>query len=176
VTVPARPLALLAGLALALGACGSGGDGADGGGPGARPPAVTVPPRADSAEARVVRAWADALRQGHVAAAASHFALPVVVANGSPPLRLVTRAMVRGFNRSLSCGARLVATEPTPHGFLLATFRLTERPGAGECGSGTGRFARVAISVRGGRITWWLRITDVPPPTRPAPAVPGSRV
>jgi hypothetical protein len=168
-------LALLVGLALALGACG-GGDGAVDSGTDARPPARTTPSHADSAEARVVRAWADALRHGHVAAAAAHFALPAVVANGSPPMRLATRATVRGFNRSLPCGARLVATEPTPHGFFVATFRLTERPGAGECGSGTGRDARVAIRVRGGHITYWLRIENVPRPTRPAPEGPRTRV
>jgi hypothetical protein len=174
--IPHR-LVLLVGLALALGACGGGGGG--GGtaerGTGARPPATTPSP-ADSAEARVVRAWSDALRHGHVAAAAAYFALPAVVANGPPPLRLATRAAIRAFNRSLPCGARLIATEPTPHGFLVATFRLTERPGAGECGSGTGRLARVAIRVSGGHIAYWLRIEDVPRPSRPVPAAPGTRV
>lgn len=174
-TVPLQRPALLAGLglALALGACGGGGDGTV-----ARPPA-TAPSRVDPADADVVRAWADALRHGHVAAASARFALPAVVANSSPPLRLATRAAVRGFNRSLPCGARLVATETTPHGFLVATFRLTERPGAGECGSGTGRFARVAIIVRRGLIAWWVRIEDPltpPPPPRPPPAAPGTRV
>ena len=173
--MPCR-LALLVGLALALGACGGGdGGGTAESGTAARPPSATTPFHADAAEARVVRAWADALRHGHVAAAAAYFALPAVVANGSPPLRLPTRAAVRGFNRSLPCGARLVATEPTPHGFLVATFRLTERPGAGECGSGTGGLARVAIRVRDGHITEWLRIEDAPRPARPAPEVPGTR-
>ncbi len=170
-------IALLVGLALVLGACGGGG-GTAGTGTGARPPAATTPSHADSAEARVVRAWADALRHGHVAAAAARFALPAVVANGSPPLRLATRAAVRGFNASLPCGALLVSTQPTPHGFLVATFRLVERPGAGTCGSGTGGLARVAIRVSGGHIAYWLRIDDLPRaprPTRPAPEVPGTR-
>jgi hypothetical protein len=123
----------------------------------------------------VVRAWADALRHGHVAAAAAYFALPAVVANGSPPSRLATRAAIRGFNGSLPCGALLVATQPTPHGFLVATFRLVERPGAGTCGSGTGGLARVAIRVSGGHISYWLRIDDVPRPSRPAPEVQGTR-
>jgi|SRR5215207_4492977 len=174
-----RRLVLLVALALAIGACGGGGDGGTAESrPGALPPATTTPSHVDSAQAHVVRAWADALRHGHVAAAAAYFALPVVVANGSPPLRLTTRATVRGFNRSLPCGARLIATGQTPHGFLLATFRLTERPGAGECGSGTGRLARVAIRIRRGHIAYWVRIDDVPGPlrpTRPAPEVPGTR-
>lgn len=160
---------MLLALAVALGACGGG---SAGNGTGARPPATTTPLDAD---ARVVRAWADALRHGHVATAATYFALPAVVANGSPPLRLATRAAVRGFNRSLPCGALLVATEPTPHGFLVATFRLVERPGEGTCGSGTGALARVAIRVRGGRIAYWLRIEGVPRATRPTPQVRGTR-
>ncbi|HKG03763.1 MAG TPA: hypothetical protein VKB03_11305 [Conexibacter sp.] len=167
-------LALLVGLGLALGACG-GGSGTVERGTDARPPATTTPSHIDSAEARVVRAWADALRHGHVAAAAAYFALPAVVANGSPPRRLPTRAAVRGFNRSLPCGARLIATESTPHGFLVVTFRLTERPGAGECGSGTGGLARVAIRVRAGHIVYWVRIAAVPRLPRPAPQVPGTR-
>jgi hypothetical protein len=172
--MPSR-LALLVGLALVLGGCGGGG-GTAGGEPDARrPPTTTAPSHVDAAEARVVRAWSDALRHGHVAAAAAYFALPAVVSNGSPPLRLPTRAAVRGFNRSLPCGARLVATEPTPHGFLVATFRLTERPGTGQCGSGTGHLARVAIRIRRKHITYWLRIEGVPRPVRPAPEVPGTR-
>lgn len=173
--LPPRRLSLLVGLGLALtlGACGGGG-GAVERETDAQPPATTTPSHVDSAEARVVRAWADALRRGHVAAAAAYFALPAVVANGSPPLHLSTRATVRSFNRSLPCGARLVATEPTPHGFLVATFRLTERPGAGECGSGTGHLARVAIRVRDGHIAYWLRIESMPRPTRPAPEVRGT--
>jgi hypothetical protein len=173
-----RQCVLLVGLALALGACGGGGDGgAVESGTAARPPATTTPFRTEAAETRVVRAWSDALRHGHVAAAATYFALPATVSNGSPPLRLSTRATVRDFNRSLPCGARLVSTEPTPHGFFVATFRLTERPGAGECGSGTGRLARVAIRVKGGHITYWLRIESLPGPlrpVRPAPEVQGT--
>jgi hypothetical protein len=169
-----RRFVLLVGLAVALGACGGGaGSGTD-----ARPPATTTPSHVDSADERVVRAWADALRHGHVAAAAAYFALPAVVANGSPPLRLATRTAIRGFNASLPCGALLVATQPTPHGFLVATFRLVERPGAGTCGSGTGGLARVAIRVKAEHITYWLRIDDLPRaprPTRPAPEVQGTR-
>jgi hypothetical protein len=171
-----RRLALLVGLALALGACGGGGDGGAGErGSDARPPAAATPFHADAAKTRVVRAWSDALRHGHVAAAAAYFALPTVVANGSRPLRLRTRATVRGFNRSLPCGARLIGTEPTPHGFLVATFRLTERPGAGACGSGTGGLVRVAIRIRHEHIVYWLRIGDMPRRARPAPEAPGTR-
>jgi hypothetical protein len=115
----------------------------------------------DPAEVRVVRAWADALRHGDVRGAARYFALPSLVANGTAPLKLETRAQARFFNRTLPCGATLIATEPAPHGFFIATFRLTERPGRGECGTGTGETARTAFRVRDEHITDWLRVQDV---------------
>jgi hypothetical protein len=108
-----------------------------------------------------VRDWADTLRRGDVRGAARYFALPSVVANGTAPIKLTTPAEVRFFNRTLPCGAEVIGTEPAPHGFFIVTFRLTERPGAGECGSGTGATARTAFRVRDERITDWLRVQDV---------------
>ena len=108
-----------------------------------------------------MRAWADTLRRGDVHAAARYFALPSLVSNGTPPIKLETRAEVEFFNRTLPCGAKLIDTEAAPHGFFIATFRLTERPGRGECGSGTGETARTALRVRDGHITDWLRVQDI---------------
>ncbi len=82
--------------------------------------------------------------------------------NGPPPIELRTRAAVIAFNRALPCGAKLIDTEPAPRGFFIATFRLTERPGEGNCGSGTGETARTAFRVRDGQITEWLRVQDIP--------------
>ena len=117
--------------------------------------------KVDPADVRIVRAWADALRRGDVRRAARYFALPSLVANGTAPIRLTTRAHARFFNRTLPCGAKLIGTEPAAHGFFIATFRLTERPGRGECGSGTGETARTAFRVRDEHITDWLRVADV---------------
>jgi len=125
----------------------------------AEPDAESAPP--DPADVRVVRAWADTLRHGRVRAAARYFALPSLVSNGTPPIKLETPAEAEFFNRTLPCGARLIDTEPAPHGFFIATFRLTERPGAGECGTGTGETARTAFRVRGDHITDWLRVQDI---------------
>jgi hypothetical protein len=162
------PAVLLAALALLTAGCGGGGGGGDDGPTGAaRPsatagagePAVPAPGTTPEAGAEdVVRAWADTLRRGDVEAAAGYFAVPATVSNGTPPLRLETREEVELFNRALPCGAQVIATEQAPHGFVIATFRLTERPGEGRCGSGTGATARTALLVRDGHITNWLRI------------------
>jgi hypothetical protein len=117
--------------------------------------------KVNPADERVVRAWADTLRRGNVRRAARYFALPSVVSNGTPPIRLETRAEVRFFNRTLPCGAKVIASEPARNGFFIVTFRLTERPGRGECGSGTGATARTAVRVRNEHITDWVRVADV---------------
>ncbi len=147
-------LALLA--ACSLAACGE---------DDARPKAA-APPTASSDE-RVIRAWTDELRRGDEAAAANRFALPAVVANGTKPLELTTRAQIRAFQDSLTCGAVLVDSEPH-HGLTIARFRLTDRPG-GDCGDGVGGYAAAAFEIKGGRIVRWLRIED--PATAP-PAGP----
>jgi hypothetical protein len=163
--------------ALALGATACGGDGDDGERPrasatpggtaepdaAAEPEATAEPESAppEPADISVVREWADTLRAGRVRAAARYFALPSLVSNGTPPIKLETRAEAEFFNRTLPCGAKLIDTEPAPRGFFIATFRLTERPGPGKCGSGTGETARTAFRVRNDHITDWLRVQDI---------------
>jgi hypothetical protein len=114
------------------------------------------------AEEHVIRAWAAALRHGHVARAARAFALPVIVANGDDPVELHTRAQAKAFNRSLPCGAVVVRLDRTVHHFVVSTFRLVERPGPGRCGTGVGHLARTAFLIRHGHITRWLRVADPP--------------
>jgi hypothetical protein len=119
-------------------------------------PSPSATPEAGAEE--VIRAWADTLRRGDVEGAAKYFAVPATVSNGTPPLKLKTRAEVEFFNRTLPCGAQVIGTEDAPHGFVIATFRLTERPGKGRCGTGAGATARTALLVRDGHITDWLRV------------------
>ena len=138
---------LLAGLA----GCGDGGGG--------------VAARDRSPEA-VIRDWADTLRAGDARGAAGFFALPSVVSNGTPPIVLRTRSEVRRFNEELPCGARLLRTSSSA-GFTTAVFRLTERPGPGVCGTGTGMTARTTFVVRDGKIREWRRVEDSPAPTGP---------
>ena len=150
-----RMAAVLVGV-VALAGCGGSSDSAP-----------RTPPAGDAHEsARVIRAWADTLRHGDVNRAAGFFALPSVVANGTPPVVLHTLADARLFNRSLPCGARLLRTTSAGR-FTTATFRLTERPGPGACGQGTGQTARTTFVIRAGKIREWRRVPDNPVPSGP---------
>jgi hypothetical protein len=178
-------LALLAG-GVVLPGCG-GGDGQDAPqraaqprstSTAAQPPSSTAPahPRSQGklpppkaareaapAATRVIQAWSTALRHGRVDAAASYFALPSLVQNGTPPLRVRTRADARAFNASLPCGAVLRRAVSIGR-FTVVVFRLTKRPG-GDCGTGAGHAAGTAFVIRRGKIVEWRRVDerDVPP-------------
>jgi hypothetical protein len=148
----ARGIAVL--LVAAIAGCG-GGNGGD-------QPRAT--PRSEPGAAAVIRDWADTLRRGDVRGAAELFALPSIVSNGTPPVKLRTRADARLFNGSLPCGARLISTSSSGR-FTTATFRLTERPGPGTCGRGTGLTARTTFLISGGKIREWRRVADQPAPS-----------
>jgi hypothetical protein len=120
-----------------------------------------VPGGADADAVRVIKDWVDELRAGDVQAAADRFAIPAIVQNGTPPLRLTDRQQVIEFNQSLPCGAELTRAEPRGR-FTIATFRLTERPGPGECGPGVGQTAQTAFVIHDGRITEWRRVPEQP--------------
>jgi hypothetical protein len=141
---------------IAFSACGESGDGGQ----------PAVPGGADSEDVEVIEAWVDELRAGHLEAAAGYFALPSVAQNGIAPIRLRTRAAVIAFNRSLPCGAKLVRARPVGR-YVAATFRLTERPGPGVCGSGTGGLASTAFVIRDGKIVQWRRLPDPGGPAIP---------
>jgi hypothetical protein len=155
-------------LALGLSACGSGGD--------AERFSLTTPgaddlvvrevegsakqrrgkPTAD--EVNVIRGWADALRAGDVRRAARFFAVPTVVLDGTNPQRtLPSMKAVRNFNRGLPCGAKLVRTARGQGSLVVATFRLTERPGPGTCQGGVGQLAATAFLIEKRHIVQWLR-------------------
>jgi hypothetical protein len=156
-----RPiLTLVAAAAIAAAAWGCGGgddDSSD----------SEIPGGADPEAAAVIKDWADDLRGGDLEAAADHFQLPSLAQNGTAPLQLTTRDDVRAFNASLPCGAEL--TEAEMHGrFVIATFELTERPGAGQCGSGVGETAKTAFVIEDGLITRWIRVVDTDDAAPPA--------
>jgi hypothetical protein len=156
--------ALVLTLAAALAGCGGSSSGTTSGPAAARrtTPRVTVPASVAPGDARAVRAWAATMRRGDVAGAARLFAPGAVAANGTTPAQLRSPAAVLAFNRSLPCGPQVTALEPSAHGFVIATFRLTERPGAGTCGKDAGQTAHVALRIRDRLIVDWIRLPDQP--------------
>jgi limonene-1,2-epoxide hydrolase len=119
-----------------------------------------IPGGADPESVEVIDNWATALREGDVDGAADYFAIPSVVQNAGPAIEIADVADARAFNASLPCGAELIRAEPDGD-LVLATFRLTERPGPGTCGSGVGETAQTAFLIEDGEIVEWRRvITD----------------
>lgn len=151
--------------ALTLAACGGGGK------PAATPATKPAAPKpktdtrrparhaASPAAVRVIRAWSDQMRLGHVDKATSYFSVPAIVSNSGGPVTLKTRAEVRFFNLSLPCGAKLERTIAGKR-YTIATFELTERVGS-HC-DGTGAQAATAFAFRRGKISEWRRVS-VPP-------------
>ena len=176
-------LALLRLLALLLAGCGGGG--ADGDRSAQSPPRSTpsAQPRAEPrgggekpaprrdgpvtrGEAAIIRGWSDALRRGDVTRAVGYWAIPSVASNGGQPIRLMSGKAVRFFNEALPCGAKLESATRDGAGYVLAVFRLTERPGEGECVTGVGEKARTLFLLRDGKIVQWLRASDPRPPAQ----------
>ena len=121
--------------------------------------AARLPERKPAAErdVAVIRGWADALRHGRLERAVRYFAIPSVVSNGTSPIKLTSRDDVRFFNRTLPCGAKVLRVEDTG-AYLVARFRLTERPGPGRCGAGVGGEASTAFLIRHRHIVQWRRV------------------
>jgi hypothetical protein len=145
-------------IALQIAGCGGGGGGRSNGGTastGNQGAAPKVAGDADPGDVRVIDAWVTALRRGNVDAAARYFAIPSVAENGVL-VRIRSLDDARRFNESLPCGARLIRAE-TSGDFTTATFRLTERPGRGVCGNGTG-LAKTSFVIRNGEIAQWRRV------------------
>jgi hypothetical protein len=178
-----RPLALGLAAALTLAACGGGSSAGDATQPAAKSADATTPKtsgaKPDSKSTRpkrtplhkasprvvkVITAWADTLRAGHVRKAASYFDLPVIIQNAGPAVRLTKRSQVLAFNRTLPCGAHVVRTVAGAT-YTVATFVLTERPGSPGCGA-TGKLAATAFLLHHGKISQWIRV-QVPPPLGP---------
>lgn len=136
---------------LALSACGGGGS------TGSTDTTSTVQGDADAADVQVIEGWVTALRRGDVDGAAGYFAIPSVAENGPILVRIRSTEDAVRFNESLPCGARLIRADSAGQ-FTTATFRLTERPGPGSCGPGTGSVAKTSFVIRDGKIAQWRRV------------------
>jgi hypothetical protein len=131
----------------------------------------TVAGDANAADVKVIDGWVTALRRGDVDAASKYFAIPSVAENGPILAHIRSLDDARRFNESLPCGARLVRADSAGE-FTTATFRLTERPGPGVCGPGTGGIAKTSFVIRDGKIVQWRRVGAA----SGAPPAPGSSV
>jgi len=163
-----RPIALLVALVLApaaLAGCGEGDDAEPDAANRDAPVPADVAGDADSEDVEVIGAWSEALRRGDIDAASEEFAIPSIAENGPLLVHIDSVAEARLFNQSLPCGGRLIKAESEGE-FTTATFRLTERPGPGRCGTGTGETARTAFVIRDGAIVEWRRV-GVGQPTSP---------
>src|SRR5215208_3524064 len=118
---------------------------------------TTIGGSADPADVEVIDGWVTSLRHGDVDAAADYFAIPSVAENGPILVRIRSVDDARQFNESLPCGARLIRADSAGE-FTTATFRLTERPGPGLCGPGTGGVAKTSFVIRDGKIAQWRRV------------------
>ncbi|MGH2957349.1 MAG: hypothetical protein ACRDL6_10180 [Solirubrobacterales bacterium] len=157
--MPSRSLLVIASAALLSAGCG-----------GEEPDSSEVPGGADPEAVEVIDRWSDELRGGDVEGAAAYWEVPSVAQNGTPPLELVSRDDVVAFNESLPCGAELIRAESEEER-TVATFELTERPGPGECGPGTGETAKTAFVIEDEKIVEWLRVPDEPLPAPEGPVV-----
>ena len=133
---------------LVLPACG----GNDGGSTAQEPEAALEGPAEDVA---VIRAWAEALTESDIEAAAEFFAIPSIAENGLS-YDIETKEDARFFNDSLPCGANLEETSVEGE-FITATFELTERPGQGPC-PGSGNEAQTSFVIENGAIAEWRRV------------------
>ncbi|MFL5871303.1 MAG: hypothetical protein ACJ75R_09490 [Solirubrobacterales bacterium] len=135
---------------------------------------TTIPGGADPAKVVVIDDWAKALTAGDIDRAASYFAIPSLTQNAGPKYEIADEGQARSFNASLPCGAILVEAHPSDR-FVIATFRLTERPGPGTCGDGVGHKALTAFEINDdGKISQWLRV--VASPGQSGPNAPGTSI
>jgi hypothetical protein len=153
--MPMRYAAIALITVFTLAACDSGGE--SGSDPSGGLAGGEIPGGADPAEAEVIDEWARTLSEGDIDGAAGYFAIPSVAENGPALIQIRDLDDARLFNASLPCGAELVRAVPEGD-FVVATFRLTERPGPGICGPGTGGEARTAFAIVDGRIAEWRRV------------------
>jgi hypothetical protein len=182
-----RPSWAIAALGLALAACGGAAEpdrftlttpGAHTGDPIAPEPTPEPKRPVTRSERAVIKGWSDSLRKGRMSAAARYFTVPSKVSKDSAKaFPLTTTAEVKAFNRALPCGAKLMRVRRGPDDFVVGTFRLTERKGAGAgCGGGVGGTAAMAFLIRDEHIAWVRNdLATVDPTATPTPTPPPIR-
>jgi SnoaL-like domain len=111
-------------------------------------------------DARVIRAWVEAVDRADYDTAASFFA-PNAVVQQVDTFRLPDHKAAVDFNSSLPCRARLTAVRDEGR-TTIGTFRL--RDGPGGPGSNCNSSVRVRFRLRKGRFTEWRQLPERAPP------------
>ncbi len=106
-------------------------------------------------DVEVINAWAEALTESDIEAAAEFFAIPSQAENGLT-YDIETAEDAEFFNDSLPCGATLEETAVEGR-FITATFELKDRPGKGPC-PGSGGLAQTSFVIEDGAIAEWRRV------------------
>jgi hypothetical protein len=168
---------VLATLVLVLSACGSGSSSDAGSrthtsaGHSAAGATATRGAGVPAASVAVIEGWANALRAGKPARAASYWAHPSVMVNGPNAAGQVTLIHIddardaRLADETLSCGAKLRSTKLS-EGYVEGAFTLSVRTGAGASSSGCSGPASVDFTIQSDHIVRWLRAplgSSVPP-------------
>jgi hypothetical protein len=120
-------------------------------------PPAPLPAPSPRGDVAVIREWANRLRRGDVEGASELWSVPATVANGAGPQVLDSPDLIRVFNGTLPCGAKLISTKKDGRR-IIATFQLTERVGGSGCGAGAGDRASTEFLIRNGKIVEWLRV------------------
>ena len=120
------------------------------------PPAPQPAPR-PRGDVAIIREWANRLRRGDVNGASDLWQPPATIDNGGGAETLDSVELIRIFNDTLPCGAKLISTKQDGRR-VIATFELTERTGGAGCGSGVGERASTEFLIKNGKIVEWLRV------------------
>src|ERR1700742_3812777 len=91
-------------------------------------PPIPQPPPRPRGDVAVIREWANRLRRGDVNGASDLWQPPATIANGGGSEILDSVELIRIFNETLPCGARLISPKKDGRR-IIATFKLTERTG-----------------------------------------------
>ena len=136
---------------------------------------VTASKPATAAQSAVVERWSAAVTRADWDAAAATFADGARVRNlNDTVLRLPGLKERRAWNeRSFSCGSEITDARDARRGYLIVTFRLTDRRGS-PCGAVRGAAAQIVVRVASGKLTEWYRLPD--PPSRDVPGAPSGEV
>jgi len=141
-------------LVVFIAGCGGGGATSEQSPP---PPPKPPAPQQRLGDVAVIREWANRLRRGDVDGASDLWRAPATIENGGGAEVLDSIELIRIFNETLPCGAKLISTKKDGRR-IIATFELTERTGGAGCGSGVGDRASTEFLIKNGKIVEWVRV------------------